>query len=223
MKRHPSDTSPPPTRATSKPIPIPRSSGHGSTSQSESDTSSSSEGAPYTPQATPPSSSEPGAAIPAEWIYPLQLTLEELFKGGKYTFRITTRMLNGTQKASDVAIDVQPGWKSGTRIVFPGAGNERRPGVFQDMIFVVEQVHHERFARLDGGRLVLNQDIDLVDALKEGVQRPPRDVVGIDGKTLTFYPPTGLIKPNQETVIKGHGMWIRSKSKTVGRGDLVIK
>lgn len=69
----------------------------------------------------------------------------------------------------------------------------------------------------------MNQDIDLVDALREGVQRPPRDVVGIDGGAVTFNPPTGVIKPNQETVIRGHGMWVRSHNKVTGRGDLIVK
>lgn len=168
-------------------------------------------------------SSSAEGSIPAEWIYPLPLTLEELFKGGTYTYRITTRLLSGEPKIQEVQIDVKPGWKPGTRIVFPDAGNERAPGVFQTMIFVVEQVHHERFTRLDGGKLVLNQEVDLVDALKENGRREVRKVVGLDGKVIEFYPPKGVINPGQETVIKGEGMYTRSKSKVVGRGDLIIR
>lgn len=132
-------------------------------------------------------------------------------------------MLSGEPKIQEVQIDVKPGWKPGTRIVFPDAGNERAPGAFQTMIFVVEQVHHEKFTRMDGGRLVLNQEVDLVDALKENGKRELRKVVGLDGKVIEFYPPKGVINPGQETVIKAEGMYTRSKSKVVGRGDLIIR
>ncbi|KAG8965368.1 hypothetical protein FRC00_004524, partial [Tulasnella sp. 408] len=121
-------------------------------------------------------SSAAEGSIAAEWIYPLPLTLEELFKGGTYTYRITTRLLSGEPKIQEVQIDVKPGWKTGTRIIFPDAGNERAPGVFQTMIFVVEQVHHERFTRREGGKLVYNAEIDLVDALKENGKREVRKV-----------------------------------------------
>lgn len=132
-------------------------------------------------------------------------------------------MLSGEPKIQEVQIDVKPGWKTGTRIIFPDAGNERAPGVFQTMIFVVEQVHHERFTRREGGKLVYNTDIDLVDALKENGRREKRTVLGLDGKIIEFYPPKGVINPGQEMVIKGEGMYTRSKSKVVGRGDLIIR
>lgn len=176
----------------------------------------------FKPETTPPTSAE-DSDIPAEHIYPLQLTLEELFKGGKYNFRITTHLLNGDPKISEVEIDVLPGWKMGTRITFPNAGNEFKPGVFQTMIFVVEQIHHERFARLSKGRLVLNQDISLADSFKEGPRKEPIRILGLDGKTLEFTPPSGVIKPGQETIIRNQGMYIRNKSEVVGRGDLIIR
>ncbi|KAG9022971.1 hypothetical protein FS837_006071 [Tulasnella sp. UAMH 9824] len=169
------------------------------------------------------SSSAFEGSIPAEWIYPVPLTLEELFKGGTYTYRITTRLLSGEPKIQEVQIDVKPGWKTGTRIVFPDAGNERAPGVFQTMIFMVEQIDHQRFTRREGGKLVYTTDIDLVDALEENGRREARKVVGLDGKVIEFYPPKGVIKPGQEMVIKGEGMYTRSKSKVVGRGDLIVR
>lgn len=214
----------------SQPIPIPptkpkrngHSSGAGSLTHSSSSGSSSSNQRSASPH-TPPTQVVTGTTIPAEWVHPLPLTLEQLFKGGKHEYKITRHMLDGSKKDQVVLVDVQPGWKSGTRITFPRAGNEYAPGRFQDVIFVVEQIHHERLARLDGGRLVVTEMIDLPDAMNAGRKPQTRRIVGVDGKVIEFVAPSCVIKNGMETVVKGHGMYLRSKSHVVGRGDLVIR
>lgn len=71
--------------------------------------------------------------IPEEWIYPLRLTLEELFTGINLRFRITRHLLSGKKKSEAIrafhsrrtlfcsmlttifdhlGIDVQPGWRA---------------------------------------------------------------------------------------------------------------
>ncbi|KIO19294.1 hypothetical protein M407DRAFT_148771 [Tulasnella calospora MUT 4182] len=116
-----------------------------------------------------------------------------------------------------------PGWATGTRINFSNAGHECAPGVFQNMVFVVQQVDHKRFTRREGGNLEHDQDISLLDARMTDGTRPPRKVVGLDGKVIEFYPPRGAIWHGQETVIRGEGMHKRSKGKVVGRGDLIVR
>ncbi|KAG8859289.1 hypothetical protein FRB96_004504 [Tulasnella sp. 330] len=224
-KRHASDgnsksSQPRPVHSSSRKS---RSSGApGSLRRSDSDTSSSSSGSSASPH-TPPTHTAPQAAIPTEWVHPLPLTLEQLFRGGKHEFRITRHMLDGSKKDTTVLVDVQPGWKSGTRITFPGAGNERAPGQYQDVIFVVEQIHHERFARLDGGRLIVTEEIPLPEALNPARKLYTRMISGLDGKVIEFVAPSCIIKNGMETVVKGHGMYLRSKSQVIGRGDLVIR
>ncbi len=44
-------------------------------------------------------------------------------------------------------VDVPPGCRAGTKIVFRDAGHERRDGMKQDLVFVVREVKHERFVR----------------------------------------------------------------------------
>ena len=135
-------------------------------------------------------------------------------------------MLDGTKKEQFVDIAVQPGWKNGTKIIFPSMGNQRPDGSFQDVIFVVEQQHHERFARLDGGRLVVNVEIDLLDALKDGSTgntRRSKKIRGLDGNPVDISVPTGVIKNGMETYVRGAGMPMRSKSRVVGRGDLIVR
>ncbi|KAG8948542.1 hypothetical protein FRC03_000711 [Tulasnella sp. 419] len=163
-----------------------------------------------------------GKDIPKEWVYPLPLTLEQLFRGGSHEFAVTRYMLDRTTQKERIRVEVQPGWKPGTRILFPDAGNQIADKIFQDVVFVVEQIQHPRFARLDGGRLALNLDITFADALK-GEGRTPRHIKCLDGTTIEFHLPPGVIKSGMQTILRGKGMPIRSKSKVVGRGDLIIK
>ena len=44
-------------------------------------------------------------------------------------------------------VDVPPGCRSGTKIVFRDAGHERRDGTKQDLVFVVREAKHKRFVR----------------------------------------------------------------------------
>ncbi|KAG8900144.1 hypothetical protein FRC00_014273 [Tulasnella sp. 408] len=160
---------------------------------------------------------------PGERICPLPLTLEELFKGGMHTYRIMTLLLSGEPKVEKICINIEPGWEAGTRIISRNSGDEVAPGVFQTMVFVVEQIHHERFTRRKGGEIMYNQNINLVDAVKDNGRREARKVIGLDGKVIEFYPPKGVINHGQETLIKGEGMYTRSKNKVVERGDLIIR
>jgi len=62
-------------------------------------------------------------------------------------------------------IDIKPGWKRGTKITFPGKGNqEAESKTPDDLIFVVDEKPHAFFKR-DGNDLVVTQKILLVEAL----------------------------------------------------------
>ncbi|KAG8898014.1 hypothetical protein FRC01_011067, partial [Tulasnella sp. 417] len=178
------------------------------------------------PLSPPPMYDDDTASAPpssdVEWVYPLRLTLEELFNGGTFTYQITTHMLSGEPKIQNVLIDVMPGWAPGTQIIVPNAGNECAPGVFQTMIFVVEQVPHEKFTRRRS-KLECTLDIPLFDAQNVNGRRALCRVVGLDGKVIEFYPPRRVIWHGHTTVIKGEGMYKRSQGQVVGRGDLIIR
>ncbi|KAF8589452.1 DnaJ-domain-containing protein [Ramaria rubella] len=158
--------------------------------------------------------------VPSEWIFPLPLTLEELSEGTAHRYRITRHLLSGKKKNIMVDIDVAPGWKKGTKIRFSGAGNERQGGAPQDVVFIVEEIPHERFMR-QGSALVARVQITLLEALVgEG-----RSVflTGLDGKELEICVPPGIIKPGDECRIEGAGMPIRKQGKIIGTGDMVIR
>ena len=64
-------------------------------------------------------------------------------------------------------IQIHPGWKSGTKIRFPRAGNEQPNGEAQDLVFVVEEKPHDRFKRKDN-HLFTKVEVDLLTALAGG-------------------------------------------------------
>jgi hypothetical protein len=71
------------------------------------------------------------------------------------------------QVAEVLAIDIKPGWKSGTRVTFAGKGNETQGQPPGDVVFIIEEQKHPRFTR-EGNDLVYAYRIALKDALCGG-------------------------------------------------------
>jgi len=158
--------------------------------------------------------------VPSEWIFPLPLTLEELAEGTAHRYRITRHLLSGKKKNVLVDIDIAPGWKKGTKVRFAGAGNERPGGGPQDVVFIVEELPHDRFMR-QGSALVARVQIPLSEALT-GDGRTIF-VKGLNGKDIEVHIPSSVIKPGSECRIEGAGMPIRKQGKIIGKGDMVIR
>jgi DnaJ family protein B protein 4 len=128
--------------------------------------------------------------------------------------------LGGSTEDKVLEIQVIPGWKSGTKIRFPRAGNEQPNGEAQDLVFVVEEKPHEVFTR-EGDDLICRLRIPLVDALT-GVDGK-KTIVALDGRKLQIPLPGGVVKPNQETRIPNEGMPIRKQGSTKKKGDLIVR
>lgn len=172
--------------------------------------------------ASPSSPASNNPSQPSEIVKPLNVSLEELFAGTTKHLKIGRKLYGGGTEDKVLEIVVHPGWKSGTRIKFPRAGNETGPnGEAQDLVFVVEEKSHPRFKR-EGSDLVVSVPLPLVDALA-GPQTSRRTVEGIDGKTLTISVPSGVVKPGAETRVSGEGMPIRKEGVASRRGDLIVK
>jgi DnaJ family protein B protein 4 len=156
----------------------------------------------------------------SEYTKPLKLTLEELFHGTTKRLKIGRKLLSGGSEDKQIEIQVHPGWKSGTKIRFKGAGNEREDGEAQDIVFVVEEKPHDRFVR-EGDNLVTKLPISLVDALTS--PGGTRTVDSLDSKKHKVTLPTGVIKPGMETRIPGAVMPIRKEGGIKGRGDIIVR
>lgn len=152
---------------------------------------------------------------------PLNLTLEELYTGTTKKRKVTRSIVDGgTGKSMKVEetleIPVKAGWKEGTRITFPGKGDEYPGRPAQDLVFVVSQKPHPVFQR-QGDDLVTTVTVSLAQALTEGNKI---DVKSLDNRILRV-PLKEVIKPGYERVVANEGMPI---SKSPGkRGNLKLK
>lgn len=173
-------------------------------------------GAQYTrTQSQPPPKTEA-----PEITRPLKLSLEDIYSGTTKRLKVSRRRLDRSTEEKVLEIAVQPGWKEGTKVRFPRAGNENPDGSSPDLVFVVEDKQHERFSR-SGNDLIARVEIPLVEALTNESGAKKR-VEHLDGRKLQVQVPPGVVKPGQETRIAGEGMPTRGKGAT-GKGDLLVR
>lgn len=162
----------------------------------------------------------PSPAPSSEITRPLKVSLEDLYNGSTKRLKVGRRLLSGGTEDKVLEIQVLPGWKSGTKIRFPKAGNEQLSGDSQDLVFVVEEKPHDRFVR-EGNDLVCHVPLPLVDALAGPGGK--RVVEALDGRKLQVTIPGGIVKPGTQTIVPGEGMPVRKEGSVRSRGDLIVK
>ena len=169
------------------------------------------------PQPQPPGA-PPEQESPKETTRPLRLTLEEIYGGTTKHLKVPRRRVDGSLEKM-LEIVLQPGWKKGTKVRFPRAGNENADGSSPDLVFVVGYKPHVRFSR-SGNDLIVRVEIPLVDALtNEGGSE--KQVGHLDGRKLQVRVPAGVVRPGQVTKVAGEGMPLRGKGAR-GKGDLLV-
>ncbi|KAG2146130.1 uncharacterized protein EDB93DRAFT_1251092 [Suillus bovinus] len=157
-----------------------------------------------------------------EWLFPLPLTLHEMYHGTAFQFLITRELLSRKTEQVEIHVDVPPGIRSGTRIVCPRTGHQRKDGSLQDVIFLVEEVPHAGFTRVKDD-LFVDICVPWVETLAE--LGADISIDGMDGEEIVFALPYPIYDKSTEgqLLVKGAGMPIRDGRKTVGRGDLIVR
>ncbi|KAG1739184.1 uncharacterized protein EDB91DRAFT_397116 [Suillus paluster] len=157
-----------------------------------------------------------------EWLFPLPLTLDEMYHGTTYQFLVTRELLSRKTEQVEICIEVPPGIRSGTRIICPRTGHQRKDGTLQDVIFLVEEVPDGRFTRVKDD-LFMDICVPWVESLAE--RGGDVCIDGMDGDDITFALPYPIYDKSTEgqILVKGAGMPIREGRKTVGRGDLIVR
>ncbi|ELP93022.1 hypothetical protein EIN_052270 [Entamoeba invadens IP1] len=147
----------------------------------------------------------------------LNLTLQELYTGctknRKVTKNITDDYGRTSQETNNIEINVQPGWKDGTKLRFENYGDVE-PGVIPaDIVFVVKTKEHDVFKR-EGDDLHCDVKITLLTALTGGSYT----LECIDGKKITKQI-TKIIGADTTETIEGKGMPIKRTGKY---GNLIV-
>ncbi|KAJ4797912.1 hypothetical protein LUZ62_049158 [Rhynchospora pubera] len=142
----------------------------------------------------------------------LPCSLEELYTGSTRKMKISRRVIDpSTREARTeteiLVITVKPGWKAGTKVTFPGMGN--------DIVFVIDEKPHEVYKR-DANDLVAELRVPLADALAGS----SINLESLDGRDIVVPMEDVVIKPGDEFVVANEGMPI---SKDPGKkGNLRI-
>eukprot|EP01087_Luapelamoeba_hula_P019411 TRINITY_DN6422_c0_g2_i1.p1 TRINITY_DN6422_c0_g2~~TRINITY_DN6422_c0_g2_i1.p1 ORF type:complete len:334 (+),score=87.87 TRINITY_DN6422_c0_g2_i1:106-1107(+) len=145
-------------------------------------------------------------------------TLEELASGTTKRMKISknVRDASGSSRQEDkvIEINVQAGWKAGTKITFPEEGDVVPGEKPADIVFVLDEKPHPRFKREDSN-LIYEVQISLTQALC-GCDI---NVLTLDGRTINVRM-RDIIKPGSTKWVSGEGMPDR---KTGRKGNLLVK
>ena len=153
-------------------------------------------------------------------VHEVECSLEELYKGTKKEFAITSRTKEGT-KTTNYVINVKPGSRDNDNTIVREGGDYSDSGI-QDLAICIKETPHERFKR-QGDDLYVTHEISLVSALCGST-------IALDrfGEILHIQI-EDIVKPNSLYQVFGQGMPIkRSQSLTedvseVGeRGNLIL-
>jgi DnaJ family protein B protein 4 len=142
----------------------------------------------------------------------LPCTLEQLNHCVTRKMKITRRV-DGRSEEKMLMVELQPWWKTGTKVTFEGEG-DREPGKPpQDIQFMIRVTPHAVFQR-EKENLICERTISLRDALS-GYQLSVR---GLDGEELRKQFDE-VIEPGREYRFPGSGM----HTKDGRRGDVIVK
>lgn len=149
----------------------------------------------------------------------LPVSLNDLYTGTTKRMKVTKTVFDshGFPASTDkiLTIRVVPGWKSGTKVRFPGEGDASVTGEAQDIEFEIVEKPHPVYTRHEDN-LHTTMTLTLLQALT-GFKK---ELTTLDGKTITVEEPEGtIIHSGQEKILIGEGM---PNYHTGEKGDLII-
>ncbi|VVT44128.1 uncharacterized protein SAPINGB_P000313 [Magnusiomyces paraingens] len=168
---------------------------------------------PTSPLTMPPGTGQP---VGDKFEVSLLCTLEELSTGSTKKRTLRRQKQDGQMEEKEILVVIEPGYKSGTRITFPGSGDYlAHLRKYQDVVFVIAERRHERFVR-DGNDLITELEI----SFRESMVGFNKTVTLLSGKE--FY--VAYNKPvdtGYEIIHDGHGM--PNRKKQLERGMLRVR
>ncbi|PPQ81019.1 hypothetical protein CVT25_014527 [Psilocybe cyanescens] len=159
-----------------------------------------------------------GTEVPPKWTHTLTMSLEEIYQGKTFHFRVVRYTQSGKKIIRPVDVRVPSGSRGGTEVIVQGAGNECKDGSWQDLSFIVKEAKHEKFKRIHND-LLLEIRLPWVESLNS--QEGQVYLRGIDENDYLFkvdYHCTRLLSGT--AVIPGAGMPCRDGG---GRGRIIVR
>jgi DnaJ family protein B protein 4 len=158
----------------------------------------------------------------ASYERPVECTLEELYRGATKRLRVSFGKTSSSSPSSSsrvYAVEIRPGYRAGTRITFPAAGE------FPEMVFVVRERPHPAFARR-GDDLVYRHRLPAGSFPRRprgGAATVPLKIPMLDGTTWIreLDAASGLARKGRSITVPGLGMPVRKGGG--GRGNLIIE
>ncbi len=150
----------------------------------------------------------------------LPVSLEELYNGSLRKIKVSKKTLDAQQETTSlvdkiITIEIQKGWKDGTKLTFPAKGDQGPHQLPGDIVFVLKQQKHKVFHRM-GDDLIYTHQIPLLEALTGTVL----DIETLDGRCLKI-PINDTISPHYVKSIPQEGMPLSKNPQQ--RGQLRIK
>ncbi|XP_058777241.1 uncharacterized protein LOC131651599 [Vicia villosa] len=149
----------------------------------------------------------------------LACSLEDLYCGCRKKVNLVRNVPDefGELKSEEevLKITINPGWKKGTKITFPGKGNQLPGSRPLDLVFVVNEKPHPVFQR-DRHDLVMRQKISFLESLVGTTL----NITTLDRRNITVEV-TDIVTPGYEKVIPDEGMPLAKEPGK--RGNLRIK
>jgi len=149
----------------------------------------------------------------------LYCSLEELYAGCTKKVRVVRQKLrsDGVNRFAEervMSVDINPGWREGTKITFTNEGDEEMKRETGDIVFVLKEKDHASFSRSKDD-LCYTARINLVEALTGCTV----NVKTLDGRTLSIAV-TEIVRPGLTKTLVGEGM--RQPRDTSKKGNLII-
>ena len=144
------------------------------------------------------------ARQPTAYEQPVQISLDEAYKGAARALQVDGRRLEGK---------IPPGAKTGTKVRLSGVGPAGPDGQKSDIYLVIEVLPDKRFER-QGNNLLGEVTVDLYTAVLGGQARVPT----LTSEVMLTIPPG--TQPGQKIRLAGRGMPELRNPQTFG--DMVV-
>ena len=131
----------------------------------------------------------------------LECSLSELFNGCVKKFEVIRKRFDAQGQLFDdcklLTINVKQGWKKGTKVTFPGEGDEAYDMLPADIVFVIQESNEMSYTR-EGNNLIYTHKISLSDALSDCSLQIPT----LDRRLISLACPE-VVSPYYEKLIPG--------------------